>query len=79
MYYLYMHSLSDHSMVYIYASTSSHSMPLPFQYTVVPTRRSTAEAFMNFVGHLLGDAGSPYLLGSVSARVCCLMYVFIFV
>ncbi|XP_067929228.1 protein spinster homolog 1-like [Watersipora subatra] len=35
-------------------------------YTVVPTRRSTAEAFMNFVGHLLGDAGSPYLLGFLS-------------
>lgn len=35
------------------------------QYVVVPTRRSSAEALQITVGHLLGDAGSPYLLGVV--------------
>uniref|UniRef100_A0A3P8SCE8 Protein spinster homolog 1 n=1 Tax=Amphiprion percula TaxID=161767 RepID=A0A3P8SCE8_AMPPE len=37
-----------------------------FQYVVVPTRRSTAEALQIVVSHLLGDAGSPYLIGVVS-------------
>lgn len=36
------------------------------QYVVVPTRRSTAEAFQIVISHLLGDAGSPYLIGVVS-------------
>lgn len=36
-----------------------------FQYVVVPTRRATAEALQIMVCHLLGDAGSPYLLGAV--------------
>lgn len=35
------------------------------QYVVVPTRRATAEALQIMVCHLLGDAGSPYLLGAV--------------
>ncbi|XP_031416896.1 LOW QUALITY PROTEIN: protein spinster homolog 1 [Clupea harengus] len=35
-------------------------------YVVVPTRRSTAEAFQIVLSHLLGDAGSPYLIGLVS-------------
>ncbi|KAL0993650.1 hypothetical protein UPYG_G00111090 [Umbra pygmaea] len=35
-------------------------------YVVVPTRRSTAEAFQIVVSHLLGDAGSPYMLGKIS-------------
>uniref|UniRef100_A0A4W4E2S6 Protein spinster homolog 1 n=1 Tax=Electrophorus electricus TaxID=8005 RepID=A0A4W4E2S6_ELEEL len=35
-------------------------------YVVVPTRRSTAEAFQIVLSHLLGDAGSPYLIGVVS-------------
>lgn len=35
-------------------------------YVVVPTRRSTAEAFQIVLAHLLGDAGSPYLIGVVS-------------
>uniref|UniRef100_W5L8S9 SPNS lysolipid transporter 3, sphingosine-1-phosphate (putative) n=1 Tax=Astyanax mexicanus TaxID=7994 RepID=W5L8S9_ASTMX len=30
---------------------------------VIPTRRATAEALQIMVCHLLGDAGSPYLLG----------------
>lgn len=35
-------------------------------YVVVPTRRSTAEALQIVVSHLLGDAGSPYIIGVVS-------------
>ncbi|XP_063059599.1 protein spinster homolog 3 isoform X2 [Engraulis encrasicolus] len=35
-------------------------------YVVVPTRRATAEALQIMVCHLLGDAGSPYLLGAMS-------------
>ncbi|XP_017719923.1 PREDICTED: protein spinster homolog 1 isoform X4 [Rhinopithecus bieti] len=36
-------------------------------YVVIPTRRSTAEAFQIVLSHLLGDAGSPYLIG----LACC--------
>ncbi|XP_031697796.1 protein spinster homolog 1-like, partial [Anarrhichthys ocellatus] len=35
-------------------------------YVVPPTRRSTAEAFQIVISHLLGDAGSPYLIGVLS-------------
>ncbi|KAF5896664.1 protein spinster 2 [Clarias magur] len=35
-------------------------------YVVVPTRRATAVAFQGFTSHLLGDAGSPYLIGLIS-------------
>lgn len=35
-------------------------------YVVIPTRRSTAEALQIVISHLLGDAGSPYLIGVVS-------------
>ncbi|XP_015595846.1 protein spinster isoform X2 [Cephus cinctus] len=35
-------------------------------YVVIPTRRSTAEAFQILVAHALGDAGSPYLIGVIS-------------
>ncbi|KAM9393331.1 protein spinster homolog 1 isoform 2-T2 [Pholidichthys leucotaenia] len=35
-------------------------------YVVVPTRRSTAEALQIIVSHLLGDAGSPLLIGNLS-------------
>ncbi|XP_039866899.1 protein spinster homolog 3 [Simochromis diagramma] len=38
-------------------------------YVVVPTRRATAEALQITVGHLLGDAGSPYLLGVISDAI----------
>uniref|UniRef100_A0A3B4XJD4 Protein spinster homolog 1 n=1 Tax=Seriola lalandi dorsalis TaxID=1841481 RepID=A0A3B4XJD4_SERLL len=34
-------------------------------YVVVPTRRSTAEALQIVISHLLGDAGSPYMIGVV--------------
>lgn len=42
-------------------------VPCGFQYVVVPTRRATAEALQIMVLHLLGDAGSPYLIGAVQA------------
>ncbi|KAM9149084.1 protein spinster homolog 1 isoform 2-T4 [Pangshura tecta] len=38
-------------------------------YVVVPTRRSTAESFQIVMSHLLGDAGSPYLIGVISDRI----------
>lgn len=38
-------------------------------YTVIPTRRSTAEAFQILFSHALGDAGSPYLVGQVKIHV----------
>lgn len=37
------------------------------QYVVIPTRRATAVALQSFTSHLLGDAGSPYLIGFVSS------------
>ncbi|XP_034942210.1 protein spinster isoform X3 [Chelonus insularis] len=38
-------------------------------YVVIPTRRSTAEAFQILVAHALGDAGSPYLIGLMSEGI----------
>lgn len=35
-------------------------------YVVIPTRRSTAEAFQILLSHAFGDAGSPYLVGIIS-------------
>ncbi|KAK8723726.1 hypothetical protein OTU49_011510 [Cherax quadricarinatus] len=35
-------------------------------YIVIPTRRSSAEAFQILFSHALGDAGSPYLIGVVA-------------
>lgn len=35
-------------------------------YVVVPTRRSTAEAFQILISHAFGDACSPYLVGVIS-------------
>ena len=40
-----------------------------FQYIIIPTRRSTAEAVQILFSHLFGDAGSPYLIGVVS-KMC---------
>ena len=34
---------------------------------IVANRRATAQAFQSTVSHLLGDAASPYLTGSVSS------------
>lgn len=45
------------------------SFSVPPKYVVVPTRRSTAEAFQIVLSHLLGDAGSPYLIGVVCVTV----------
>ncbi|KAF4527802.1 hypothetical protein B566_EDAN016214 [Ephemera danica] len=46
------------------------SAPLLFAasltYVVIPTRRSTAEAFQILLSHAFGDAGSPYLVGIIS-------------
>ncbi|KAH8400771.1 hypothetical protein KR009_000939 [Drosophila setifemur] len=38
-------------------------------YVVIPTRRSTAEAFQILISHALGDAGSPYLVGAISEQI----------
>ncbi|KAJ1124884.1 hypothetical protein NDU88_003331 [Pleurodeles waltl] len=38
-------------------------------YVVIPTRRSTAEAFQIVISHLLGDATSPYLIGLISDQI----------
>nr|XP_016929909.1 protein spinster isoform X2 [Drosophila suzukii] len=38
-------------------------------YVVIPTRRSTAEAFQILISHALGDAGSPYLVGAISEAI----------
>ncbi|KAM8960041.1 protein spinster homolog 1 [Pelodytes ibericus] len=38
-------------------------------YVVIPTRRSTAESLQIVVSHLLGDAGSPYLIGVISDQI----------
>uniref|UniRef100_A0A8C9MEH8 Protein spinster homolog 1 n=1 Tax=Panthera tigris altaica TaxID=74533 RepID=A0A8C9MEH8_PANTA len=59
------------SIVATYVSTLALSLPSASrppspQYVVIPTRRSTAEAFQIVLSHLLGDAGSPYLVGLVS-------------
>ncbi|XP_031428262.1 protein spinster homolog 2 [Clupea harengus] len=35
-------------------------------FVVIPTRRATAVALQGFVSHLLGDAGSPSLIGLIS-------------
>lgn len=34
-------------------------------YVVLPNRRSTAGAFQILISHLLGDAGSPYIIGVI--------------
>lgn len=46
--------------------SSSPDLPFLLQYVVIPTRRATAVALQSFTSHLLGDAGSPYLIGFVS-------------
>nr|XP_057943673.1 protein spinster homolog 3 isoform X2 [Doryrhamphus excisus] len=38
-------------------------------YVVVPTKRATGEALQITVCHLLGDAGSPYLIGTISDAI----------
>ncbi|XP_015252045.1 PREDICTED: protein spinster homolog 2-like isoform X1 [Cyprinodon variegatus] len=38
-------------------------------FVVIPTRRATAVAFQSFISHLLGDAGSSYLIGLISDEI----------
>ncbi|XP_068690503.1 protein spinster homolog 1-like [Montipora foliosa] len=38
-------------------------------YIIIPPRRSTAEAVQILISHLLGDAGSPWLVGEISDRI----------
>lgn len=38
-------------------------------YVVIPPRRSTAEAFQILISHMFGDAGSPYLVGTISKHL----------
>ena len=40
---------------------------------VTPTNRGTATALQTLVGHALGDAGSPYLIGLISDQLLTLM------
>ncbi|EEB11201.1 conserved hypothetical protein [Pediculus humanus corporis] len=42
-------------------------------YVIIPTRRSTAEAFQILVSHAFGDAGSPYFIGALSRLSTVLM------
>ena len=71
--------------IFFLASNSFIAPPLPFSqvflcmnwavsadilfYVVIPTRRSTAEAFQILVSHLFGDAGSPTLIGLISDSI----------
>lgn len=38
-------------------------------YVVIPTRRATASAIQIVLSHLLGDAGSPYIIGVISDQI----------
>lgn len=38
-------------------------------YIIIPSRRSTAEAVQILFSHLLGDAGSPWLVGEISDQI----------
>lgn len=44
------------------------------QYVVMPTRRSTAEAFQILISHAFGDAGSPYMIGLISEALKAAMH-----
>lgn len=48
------------------------------QYVVIPTRRSSAEAFQISFAHAFGDAGSPYLIGLVSKDMF-FYYIYLFI
>ena len=41
-------------------------------YAVYPSKRSIASAINILIGHLLGDASSPYVIGAVSFLELCL-------
>ena len=38
-------------------------LAIVYQYVVIPTRRSSAEAFQLMLSHALGEAGAPYIFG----------------
>merc|ERR550532_978808 len=44
-------------------------------YTVIPTRRGTAEAIQILISHMIGDAGSPYLIGGICFLICAIYVV----
>lgn len=47
-----------------------------FQYIIIPPRRATAGAAQILVSHLLGDAGSPWLVGEVRRSITLLSISF---
>lgn len=53
-----------HDLIY-FSPPPPPFLSMPVQFVVIPTRRATAVAFQSFTSHLLGDAGSPYLIGLV--------------
>lgn len=53
---------------WLHLALLASDLPPLAQYVVIPTRRATAVALQSFTSHLLGDAGSPYLIGFVSTR-----------
>ena len=55
---------------WLHLAPLASDLPPLAQYVVIPTRRATAVALQSFTSHLLGDAGSPYLIGFVSTRDC---------
>ncbi|EDV29850.1 uncharacterized protein TRIADDRAFT_52690 [Trichoplax adhaerens] len=38
-------------------------------YTIIPARRSTAQAFQITISHLFGDAFSPYVIGAIADSI----------
>jgi len=73
--YVFLNSEDLNDTVNTFILFSSSSVYLCFQYVVIPTRRSAAEAVQILMSHLLGDAGSPYLIGVVGFCVPHLIYV----
>uniref|UniRef100_A0A8C7KTG4 SPNS lysolipid transporter 2, sphingosine-1-phosphate n=1 Tax=Oncorhynchus kisutch TaxID=8019 RepID=A0A8C7KTG4_ONCKI len=53
-------------LIFVVLQIFSSDLIISLQYVVIPTRRATAVAFQGFTSHLLGDAGSPYLIGLIS-------------
>ncbi len=43
-------------------------------YVIYPNKRSTALAFKILISHLFGDAGSPYIIGSVKTILICVSF-----
>lgn len=47
------------------------------QYVVIPSRRSSAAAVQILISHIFGDAGSPFLVGSVRIIYIASAYLFV--